>query len=43
MPAVVEALRFELADVMTVTTVPGYVVLWDAFDETADAIDAFLA
>jgi lipase len=42
-PAVVEALRFELAEVLTVVTVPGrHVVLWDAFDETADAIDAFL-
>jgi lipase len=42
-PAVVEALRFELADVLTIATVPGrHVVLWDAFDETANAIDAFL-
>jgi lipase len=42
-PAVVEALRFELVDVMTVTTVPGrHVVLWDAFEETADAIETFL-
>jgi lipase len=42
-PAVVEALRFELGDLLTVVTVPGrHVVLWDAFEETADAIDAFL-
>jgi lipase len=42
-PAVVEALRFELSDVLTVATVPGrHVVLWDAFEETAEAIDAFL-
>ncbi len=42
-PAVVDVLRFELADLLTTVTVPGrHVVLWDAFDETADAIDAFL-
>lgn len=42
-PAVVEVLRFELGEHLTVATVPGrHVVLWDAFDETADAIDAFL-
>jgi lipase len=42
-PAVVEVLRFELGEQLTIVTVPGrHVVLWDAFDETADAIDAFL-
>jgi lipase len=42
-PAVVEAVTFELGDNLTVVTVPGrHVVLWDAFDETADAIDTFL-
>jgi lipase len=42
-PAVVDVLRFELADVLTTVTVPGrHVVLWDAFEETAEAIDAFL-
>jgi lipase len=42
-PAVVESLRFELGHLLTVATVPGrHVVLWDAFGETADAIDAFL-
>jgi lipase len=42
-PAVIEALRFELGERLTDVTVPGrHVVLWDAFDETADAIDAFL-
>ena len=41
--AVVEALRFELGDLLTVVIVPGrHVVLWDAFEETADAIEAFL-
>jgi lipase len=42
-PAVVEVLRFELGDNLGVVTVPGrHIVLWDAYDETADAIDAFL-
>ncbi|HET9675733.1 MAG TPA: alpha/beta hydrolase [Gaiellaceae bacterium] len=42
-PALVEAMRFELGERLTDVTVPGrHVVLWDAFDETADAIDAFL-
>lgn len=42
-PAVVEVLRFELGDNLSVVTVPGrHIVLWDAFEETADAIDAFL-
>jgi lipase len=41
-PAVVEALRTELAG-LEVVTVPGrHVVLWDAYDETADAIVEFL-
>jgi lipase len=40
---VVDALRFELGDLLRVVTVPGrHIVLWDAFEETADAIDAFL-
>jgi lipase len=43
-PAVVEALIFELGDNLTVVTVPGrHVVLWDAFEETTDAIDTFLS
>ena len=42
-PAVVEVLRFELGDKLGVVTVPGrHIVLWDAYDETAEAIDAFL-
>ena len=41
-PAVVEALRTELAG-LEVVTVPGrHVVLWDAYEETADAIETFL-
>jgi len=41
-PAVVEALRTELAG-LEVVTVPGrHVVLWDAYVETADAIGTFL-
>ena len=41
-PAVVDALRSELAD-LEVVTVPGrHVVLWDAYEETADAIASFL-
>jgi lipase len=40
---VVDAVRHELGDLVEVVTVPGrHIVLWDAFDETADAIDAFL-
>lgn len=41
-PAVVDALRSELAD-LEVVTVPGrHVVLWDAYEQTADAIERFL-
>lgn len=41
-PIVVDALRSELED-LEVVTVPGrHVVLWDAYEETADAIDHFL-
>ena len=41
-PAVVDALRSELAG-LEVVTVPGrHVVLWDAFDETSGAIERFL-
>ncbi len=41
--AVVDALRFELGDLLRVVTVPGgHVVLWDAFEQTADAIELFL-
>ena len=41
-PAVVDALRSELAG-LEVVTVPGrHVVLWDAYDQTADAVEAFL-
>jgi hypothetical protein len=41
-PAVVEALRAELAG-LEVVTVPGrHIGLWDAYEETANAIEAFL-
>lgn len=41
-PAVVDALRSELGD-LEVVTVPGrHVVLWDAYEETAGAIEEFL-
>ena len=41
-PAVVDALRSELGD-LEVVTVPGrHVVLWDAYEQTADAIESFL-
>jgi lipase len=41
-PAVVDALRSELAG-LEVVTVPGrHIVLWDAYEETADAIVGFL-
>jgi lipase len=40
----VELYRAALGDLLQVVVVPGgHSVLWDAFDETADAIDAFLA
>ena len=42
-PAVVDVLRFELGDLVEVVTVPGrHIVLWDAFEETADAVERFL-
>jgi pimeloyl-ACP methyl ester carboxylesterase len=38
-----DAYRSALGDLLEVVYVPGgHVVFWDAFDETADAIDAFL-
>jgi lipase len=41
-PAVVDALRSELGE-LEVVTVPGrHVVLWDAYEETSDAIEKFL-
>ena len=41
-PAVVDALRTELGD-LEIVTVPGrHVVLWDAYQETANAIETFL-
>lgn len=41
--AVVDALRFELGDLLEVVTVPGgHIPLWDAYDQTADAIERFL-
>ncbi len=41
-PAVVDALRTELGG-LEIVTVPGrHVVLWDAYNETANAIEAFL-
>jgi lipase len=40
----VELFRAALGDLFTVVVVPGgHMVLWDAFDETADAIERFLA
>jgi lipase len=42
--ALADVYRDALGDAIDVVTVPGgHVVLWDAFDETADAIDRFLA
>ena len=39
----VKALRDALAEHLSVVTVPGgHIVLWDAYEETADAIDGFL-
>jgi lipase len=39
-----ETYREGVGDLVEVVTVPGgHVLLWDAFDETADAIDAFLS
>jgi lipase len=41
--AVVDVLRFELGARLEVVTVAGgHIPLWDAFKQTADAIDAFL-
>jgi lipase len=41
--AVIDVLRSELGARLTVATVPGrHDVLWDAFEETADAVVAFL-
>ena len=41
--AVVDVLRFELGERLEVVTVPGgHIPLWDAFEQTADAVDAFL-
>lgn len=40
---VVDALRFELRDLLEVVTVPGgHIVLWDAYEQTADAVERFL-
>ncbi len=40
----VERLRRRLGERLGVVTVPGgHGVLWDAFDETADAVAAFLS
>jgi lipase len=42
--AELELLRAALGDLLAVAVVPGgHIVLWDAYDETAAAIDAFLA
>jgi lipase len=39
----VEGLRSQLGDHLEVATVPGgHIVLWDSFDQTADAIETFL-
>jgi lipase len=44
LPADVARLREALGDRLTAVTVPGdHIVLWDAFEETADAIERFLA
>jgi lipase len=41
-PAVVDALRSEIGE-LEVVTVPGrHIVLWDAYEETADAVERFL-
>jgi pimeloyl-ACP methyl ester carboxylesterase len=38
-----DAHRDALGDLLEVVTVPGgHTVLWDAFDETGDAVSAFL-
>jgi len=43
-PEHVAAFRAALGDDLTVVTVPGdHIVLWDAYEETADAVDRFLA
>ena len=43
-PEHVEAFRAALGDELTVVAVPGdHIVLWDAFEETADAVLRFLA
>jgi surfactin synthase thioesterase subunit len=43
-PDDVARLRAGLGDRLTVATVPGdHIVLWDAFEETAGAIERFLA
>ena len=42
--AELELYREALGDLLRIVVVPGgHIVLWDAFDETAAAIDAFLA
>lgn len=42
-PAVVEALRFELGALLELVVVPGgHIPLWDAYEQTADAIEGFL-
>ena len=44
LPADVDRLRDGLGDDLTEITVPGdHIVLWDAYEETADAIERFLA
>lgn len=41
--AVVEVFRHELGDLLEVVVVPGgHIVLWDAYEQTADAIERFL-
>jgi lipase len=43
-PAQIEAYRASLGDRLRVVEVPGmHMVMWDAFDETADAVERFLA
>jgi hypothetical protein len=38
-----ELYRAALGDLLGIVVVPGgHIVLWDAFDETADAIEGFL-
>jgi pimeloyl-ACP methyl ester carboxylesterase len=42
-PVLLDAYRETAGDLLTATELPGgHIVMWDAFDETADAIERFL-